>query len=304
MRSLPGSSRRPAYTLLELTVVIFIIVSLMALSAGAVIKFMAVQQTSNTRTTLDRTQGKLNKAWSAVKDQAYRETIPSSVQTWIQQNLAGGDVNSVGRARVIYLKLRLRQVFPMSFDEALNNNVPVGYPLLPLAAYQTYLNSLGIVGTTPATAQYESSACLLMALQRFQSGSGVDASDLTTGGATGSLSLTSGKTIPYLTDAWNQPLYFARFPTGSLLLNPNGAWSGQNKDPGDPQGYLQTPQWGTTFGPVFTALTLQTLAPGNASYMLAPMLVSSGPNLKLEANPITFAPTIPGDLGDDLYSTP
>jgi hypothetical protein len=300
--------------MLELTVVIFIIVALMALTAGAVIKFMAVQQTSNTRTTLDRTQSKLNKAWSAVKDQAYTEPIPANVQAYIMQNLAGNDTNATARTRVIYVKLRLRQVFPMSFDEALNITAPPGYPLPPLAAYQNYLISLGITGTTPATAPYESSACLLMALQRSQSGSGVDASDLTGGGAAGSLSLPplNKKTIPYLTDAWNQPVYFSRFPSGSTLLNPNGAQPGNN-DPGDPQGYLNSGTWSYSGNQncrlLFSALTLQQLSSVPAgspvtSYKLAPMLLSSGPNTALETNQITFAPNTAGNPGDDLFSTP
>src|SRR6516164_6648182 len=94
MRYLHGCGRRSAFTLMELTVVIFIIVTLLALSAGAVVKFMAVQQRSNTQTTLDRTQAKLNKAWSAVKDQAYKEPIPLSVQQVIMSNLAGSDTNA------------------------------------------------------------------------------------------------------------------------------------------------------------------------------------------------------------------
>src|SRR5690348_4159396 len=110
IRALPGSSRRGAFTLLELTVVIFIIVTLMALSAAAVIKFMAVQQGSNTQVVLDRTQAKLNKAWSAVKDQAYKEPIPTNIDALIRTTLAinasnPNDPNITGRVRVIYVKL-------------------------------------------------------------------------------------------------------------------------------------------------------------------------------------------------------
>ncbi|HTU19845.1 MAG TPA: prepilin-type N-terminal cleavage/methylation domain-containing protein [Gemmataceae bacterium] len=260
--------QRGAFTLIELLVVIAIIAALAALSAGAVLKFIEVQQNNNTQSTLDRTQGELGKAWSKVKNQAYKETIPPTIVTWIQSNLtwpASSDPNAMGRTRVIYVKLKLRQAFPMSFNEALNPS-----PLPPLAGYVTYLGSLGITGSTAASAPYESSACLLMALQRGVSGAGINPEQLTQGGATGNYN-----GIPYLTDAWNRPIFFARFPTGCPVLNPSGALSGAN-DPGDPQGYLQTASWGTTYGPAFAALLLQDLAPANSSFKLAPMVASGG----------------------------
>ncbi len=80
-----------------------------------------------------------------------------------------------------------------------------------------------------------------------------------------------------------------------------------NNDPGDPQGYLQAPAWGATFGPAFSALTLQVLATGNTSYKLAPMVASGGPNNWIKSggipplDPITFY-TTPGSGA--LFSTP
>lgn len=299
--------RRVGFTLIELIVVIAIIAALMALSAAAVIKFMGTQEGANTQSTLDRTQAMVNKAWSKVKDQAYKETIPANVDLWIRQNLAGNDANAAGRVRVIYVKLKLRQAFPMTFSEATQLPAPTYPPQLgPLPAYQTYLNSFGITGSTNPPANYESSVCLLMALQRGVSGAGIDSSDLTKGGATGTMTMASGKSLPYLTDAWGTPIYFARFPVGSTALNPNGAQMGAN-DPGDPLGYLQTPNWAQTMGPlgtfgsVFTALTLQQLAPGNTSFKLAPLLASAGPDQKPGFDPMTFKPT-PG--ADDLFSNP
>lgn len=288
-----GAPGRAAFTLVELMVVIAIIAALMALTAGAVIKYQESQVLANTRSTLDKTQSQLNKAWSKVKDQAYGETIPPAIQSWIQTNLSGNDANSVGRTRVIYVKLKLRQVFPMNFNEALN---PA--PLPPLPGYQTYLTQLGVIGSTGAA--YESSACLLMALQRGVSGAGINPEDLTSGGATGMATLPGGQ-MTYLTDAWGQPLYFSRFPTGSPVLNPFGAQAGNN-DPGDPQGYLQTGGWGSSaYGVAFSTLTLQTLASGNNSYKLAPSLCSSGPDKQLQANAITFAPVVGSD---DIFSNP
>jgi len=287
--------RRGGFTLVELLVVVAIIAALAALTAGAVMKFIEVQQNNNTQSTLDRTQGALGNAWSKVKNQAYHETMPPAIQAWIQANLAGSDANAVGRTRVIYVKLRLRQAFPMSFNEALN---PA--PLPPLSGYVTTLTSLGITSSTVASAPYESSACLLMALQRGVGGAGINPEDLTRGGATGNYN-----GLPYLTDAWNRPIFFARFPTGCPVLNPNGALPGAN-DPGDPQGYLQTPLWGQTYGPAFSLLTLQDLAPTNSSFKLAPMVASGGAFNWMKTgttppfDPISFTPTVGSSV---MYSS-
>ena len=128
-----------------------------------------------------------------------------------------------------------------------------------------------------------------MALQRAAGGAGINPDELMSGGAAGNIN-----GIPFLADAWSRPIYFTRAPAGCPTLNPAGSQTGSN-DPADPQGTLQTPQWGTTYGKLFAALTLQVLATGNTSYKLAPMVASGGQdnwsktgNLTFE--PITFAP--------------
>jgi prepilin-type N-terminal cleavage/methylation domain-containing protein len=289
---------RSAFTVIELLVVVAIIAALMALSAAAVLKFMASQQLANTNSTLNRTQGLLSKQVSAVKDEALRESIPPNVLSYIQTNLAGTDSNATARVRVIYVKLRLRQAFPMNFSEALNPT-----PLAPLASYQAYLNKLGITGSTGAA--HESSACLLMALQRSQSGGGIDPADIGGASALGNFITPNGQTIQALVDAWGSPLYFTRVPTGCPVLNPNGPQPGAN-DPGDPQGLLNSGSWlPNTCRTNFSTLTQQQLAPASTpvmSYKLAPMIASIGPNKVLEIDPVTFAPTTAG--GDDVFSTP
>jgi len=310
IHNLSQRRRCEAFTLIELLVVIAIIAALVALSASAIMKFLGSQQQANTQSTLDRTQGKLNVAWAKVKDAAYGEPIPSTVDAWIRLNITGTDANATGRVRVVYVKLRLRQVFPMSFNEALNITIPAS-PLPALPAYQTYLSKHGITGSITglsADDNFESSACLLMALQRGQSGAGFDPADLTAGGSTGSYSAPKG-TLPYLTDAWGKPLHFSRFPTDSTLLNPNGAQVGNN-DPGDPQGYLNDGTWAKLMPlgqQLFSKLVQQSLAPSSSppkSYRLAPLLCSSGMDKTLQVGPITFAPITAMGIGDDQFSTP
>ncbi len=329
--------RRGAFTLVELMVVITIMIALAAITASAVLKFIGVQQTSNTQSTLDRVQSQLARAWSKVKDQAKNDPIPPAVMA-----LAGTDSNAARRAQVIYIKLKMRQQFPMNFAEALNVayynpslgvNVPQS-PLLPLPGYVSYLASLGIqipasgsvIGTTYVPQPYESSVCLLMALQRGVSGAGIDPADLTSGGAAGQAPYTNPPplgawpvsnlapgvvtNIPYLTDAWGRAIFFSRVPSGCPVLNPNGAIPGAN-DPGDPQGFLLTPQWASSANAVlFAQLTLQPVLP-NVSFKLAPMVASGGPSdwsnrgtIPTPASsfdPITFAPVLGSDA---LFSTP
>lgn len=365
IRKLPDTARR-AFTLVEMLVVMGIIAALVALSASAVLKFIVSQQVTNTQATMDKTQSVLNRAWSKVKDEANKapmtEIVPGvgqTVQQWIWTNLASNatypnDPNVQDRIRVLYVKLRLRQAFPLNFTEALNP-----FPLPPLPAYYTYLTKLGITGTLGAN--YEASACLLMALQRGVSGKGIDPSDLTTGGQTGAAATPNGGSIPYLTDAWGMPIYFTRVPAGIWQVNgnpfninpyrnpnpmtPPPPTLGQpgNNDPLDPQGYLQAAGWATNpangqttpQANTFELLTQQALAGLNRSFMLAPMLCSSGPDKTLQTDAnytfttswfagqgialtcfygYTFAalnvldPRVPSTVqpyyGDDLFSTP
>lgn len=319
MRKRPELPRRGAFTLAELLVVIAIMVALVALTASVVARYMVSGQESTTRAILDKTQIAVSRAWVKVKDEVkdkpMTEIVPGTTMTvgqWIQTNLASNagnpsDPNIVGRARVIYVKLWLRRAFPMNFNEALNP-----FPLPPLAGYVTFLTSLGITGTTGNLE--ESSACLLMALQRGVSGAGVNPNDLAGGNAMGSLPTPNGGVLPFLKDAWGKPIIFTRVPAGSAQLNTNpypgppGPGQPGANDPLDPQGYLQAAGWARTGAGVtpqaqlFTALTLQQLAGPDMSYMLAPMLCSSGMNQLFETDPITFAN--PNPVSDDLYSKP
>ena len=117
MRRIHAGNRRRGFTMIEMMVVITIILALMALTASAVMKVMATQANSNTQTTLNNVQGLLTRQWSAAKDQARQEAIPPAVQSYIMNNLAGTDANANARMRVIYIKLRMRQLFPMNFNE-------------------------------------------------------------------------------------------------------------------------------------------------------------------------------------------
>src|SRR5262249_19329624 len=131
---------RRGFTLIELLVVISILVLLVALSAAATLKFMGVQQGSNTKTALVKLQSQLDAQWAAVTQRAKDESIPDSVRDNADfAAMAGSDAHADARARVLYIKLKQRQMFPMTFDEALNP-----YPLPPLKPYVVSLQGLGV----------------------------------------------------------------------------------------------------------------------------------------------------------------
>jgi prepilin-type N-terminal cleavage/methylation domain-containing protein len=218
-----GGRGRPAFTLVELLLVIAIIAALVALSASAVLRFRIVQTTWNTKNLVQRLNSQFRKQWSTVADQARRENIPLAYQPLVNQ-LAGGDAD---RARVIWVKLRLKQAFPVSFQEALNPN-----PLLPLDSYQQFLTGLGYTAATPMTQYdpktplgvYDSSACLLMALKRGPSGMGVDVEDLVGSSNLRDIPTPSGGTIKVMVDSWGTPLLFSRWPVGNCLTKtPSGS---------------------------------------------------------------------------------
>src|SRR5262245_767507 len=164
-----GSSRcadRRGFTLIELLVVLSIIAVLISLTAAAVLKFMWVGPGKATDSTIRAVKSRLENQWNAVADQANKENIPAGTLTMIVQNLAGADAETNFRARVIYVKLRLRQSFPVNFAEVITPST--AYTLPPLNEYMTYLGRLGYTTANAASwpsAPVQNAVCLKMALE-------------------------------------------------------------------------------------------------------------------------------------------
>jgi len=216
-------------------VVIAIIGVLMLLSAGAVFKVLGTQYISNTRTTLQKVGSQLNKQWKAVTERATKEPIPSN-QLYMKDPKTGAgyyyDYNSMVlratngdaiRARTLWVSLRQKQVFPMTFDEVLKPSLPpspttqVGfYDLPPPPGYVSTLQGLGFTGSSAATQPYEAAACLLLALQRGEGGGGVSVEDLGVSSSIGSIPTPAGGRLQFLADSWGTPVTFARWPTSRL----------------------------------------------------------------------------------------
>ncbi len=295
-----GRPRRAGFTLIELLIVIAIIAVLATLSAAAVIKFIAVQEKSNTQNGLNKLAPILKSAWVRAYEKANKTPLPTNNAT--VNNLSGGDI---ARARVIWNYLQMRAAFPMSFNEVFNIGQPAGAYGDPY--YQSQLQRLGISGGATPPASYESAACLLMALQRRESGGAVTADDLGSA-STKQFALGNGKDIATLVDGWGTPLYFIRWPTGYAGLNPPGSdpgtpQPGKGNDPLDPFGYLANQTWANTGGnrATFTALFHALPTAADTSYVLQPLLVSAGPDQQMGIDILTGAAISP-QANDNLYS--
>jgi prepilin-type N-terminal cleavage/methylation domain-containing protein len=318
MLAIPRGLRRhrAAFTIIEMIVVMSIIATLIALLAAAAVRVMAGQQAAATDSTLEKVITELEKQWTVVIQQANKEAPPPAVIT-----LAGGDEH---RARVIWIKLRLKQEFPTTYAEA--RNPAPGY-LLPKNAFK----NLPAGAPDPTT---ESSACLLLSLTSGRGGMTWSA-DGTLGA--GFLRDTDGDGVPEILDAWGKAIYFVRLPIPNANpripavlnpppwvrdLNPNpplgppappppppglppGMKVGTN-DAQDPEGLLTNGRiplplpagqpwassgFGTTFGqlchPVF---------PNYSWPHLTPFVGSAGPNKKIGDNDDRFSYRIKGAM--------
>jgi prepilin-type N-terminal cleavage/methylation domain-containing protein len=244
---------RAGFTLVELMVVIAIIGIVIALTTSAALQVVSYQRGSTTESTIKTLSTILQRQYTAVIALAEKESIPPAVLT-----MAGGDAK---RARVIWKKLRLRQAFPMNFTEALApwNLSPPFSPLLQpadlpgLAAYKSAIAQMGTPpSANPADWHNESAACLMMALRQGFGGNqfSEDSIAVTAVGTD-----RAGRKM--FLDAWGNPLVFYRFPTANDELDktsPLGAYDPNNprtwfRDPLDPEGLLESPDWNNPGSP-------------------------------------------------------
>jgi prepilin-type N-terminal cleavage/methylation domain-containing protein len=256
-----AAGARDAFTLVELLVVITIIAILLALVAGATLRFIGVQQQNNSEVVVRKVNEVLKRQWQAVIDQASKEPLPptppalAAAYSQVVLPLAGNDAT---RARIIWIKLRLKQEFPMNYTEILTPQNLSATPLLqvlpPLPSYVQALTQANVVPGNPPVAgngvpmaawpgyAAENSACLLLALSKSRGGVMLNAEDL----GSGALADTNKDGLQEIVDAWGTPIIFYRWPwanTDLQSLNPAVGGSAQSffADPEDPTGLLITP---------------------------------------------------------------
>jgi prepilin-type N-terminal cleavage/methylation domain-containing protein len=329
-RTTKRSARRAGFTMIEMLVVVTIIAILLSLTTAAVLKLIPAQQSFNTKTALTRFDSDLQRAYRAAADKFRHEPIPNqgSVMGNVYYNnilpmtaTAAQPNGDRARAQVIWTKLRLKQTLPNNFSEALN---PA--PLPALSYYQTKLNALGYFGPSQAgyntltpspnpTLPWESSVCLLWALQRGEDGPALKESDFGTGSLKDFGPTPNNQTVKGLIDDWGMPLAFCRWPVNSTQVNPGGAQPGDKNDSDDPSGLLEATNWEMS-GASLSANAVQfvnwchplALHPANTkaqTFRIYPLIVSAGPDKVLGLDPTNFFATLPptnkGSAADNLY---
>jgi prepilin-type N-terminal cleavage/methylation domain-containing protein len=239
-----SSQRRRGFSLTEILVVIAIIGVLASLAAVGTIAMIGNRQARNTEATMKVVNKLLQDRWSSVIADAKKETPSAAAVVLAKGANPLVDRDPTGeRAKVIMVKVRLMEAFPVTYSEVLTPTVVntfVSQHKSYFAKYQTTITA-GMMTGAPG----ESSACLLMALKALQ-GSGVAVDDQLKYAVANS----DGKNpINVLIDGWSKPMSFYRFPWNNANLraaNPATATnsrSAQFCDPTDPDGTLVNTTW-------------------------------------------------------------
>ena len=145
-------------------VVIALIGVLAGLVAFAVTKVIGSQQGSNTQATIRTVQKVLNEHYAYVVAEAREGETGLSGPFAAIDNVFGPDDGGGERNRIIWVKMRLMEAFPMSYAEILHP-FPYTAHIIPLNLRKyngTYLEALGGRTRDNNGGATESSACLLM----------------------------------------------------------------------------------------------------------------------------------------------
>jgi len=285
--------RRRAFTLIELLIVVAIIGILAALLTVGVFKYFERQRIRNTEALLKTVDETLKVHWSKVIDEAKKELgIPPAVL-----NLANNDQ---ALARILWIKVRLVEAFPMTYYEAAyppryyDHTQKIWIDLIPTdrrryaSEYATKLNLAAF--TAPPAAnnrETESAACLLAALSISRGGAPALNVDL--------LSVapldTDADGNKELVDGFGNSVAFFRFPTVNLnfqLSNPNPknvTGSFTVMDALDPKFQLtNNSAWWSSINRIrFQEVCRFTLGNGNVpeaaqEWYTRPVVVSKGPD--------------------------
>jgi prepilin-type N-terminal cleavage/methylation domain-containing protein len=315
-----STRKRGAFTLVEMLVVITLIGVLAALVAVGVTKVIGGQRRSNTQGAIKTIQKVLNEHWAYVVAEAKKEVgIPNSAI----DGIFGPDDSGGERNRIIWIKMRLMEAFPMSYAEVkwpprpnkpLDGPFPYRAHIIPdnLKRYNaTYNKELGGRAFDNAGGITESAACLLMALSITRNGTALNLDNL----GSNNVADTDNDGHMELIDGWGLPLTFFRFPTQNQALqysHPSTAAATKYADPLDPSGVLFN--WKGARRPYFESnihaiqygqpfLKPPPPPPPPGAYIV-PTIVSAGADgvLGLDASMKILPPAPNGSADDNIYS--
>lgn len=225
---------RPAFTLIELMVVIVIIGILAAATTGVAVKVIASQRRAATQLLVDTINNALATQASKLVDQT-RKLVDSTTS---------GDVDTEVLTQVI-------NQWNLVFADNINNSPPAANPAINNQAYKATMLNHGLNASSntssfnglslpngskvngggkndPTNLAFEKAFCLYMVLKvgRFSS---LDPESL--GGNTIQFGSDGSRKVPFLADQWGDPIYL--FPgnpfipgTPSTPSNPPKALSG------------------------------------------------------------------------------
>jgi prepilin-type N-terminal cleavage/methylation domain-containing protein len=258
--------RRGAFTLVELLVAMAIIAVLGALIAAGVMSWIGSQARRNTENEIRTVHKALMGHWASVRDDAKKESIPQSVITLAD--------NNAERAKILWIKIRLMEAFPVNFSEIKGAyaTAPLAYiPAKQRRNMSAYQNSLPAGYTLAPPGKTESAACLLMAIGINRGGVEHNADMLRS-----FIRDTNNDKVLELVDGWGEPLYFYRFATGNGDVQAS-APNIPPKDPIDQTGVLAN--WNGANATVFDTQVHPRFTAGGVSFAI-PVVASAGPNLK------------------------
>jgi prepilin-type N-terminal cleavage/methylation domain-containing protein len=282
-------SRTPGFTLIELLIVIAILAVLIGGIAMATSAMLRATRGKNTEETIKATFMLLDSRWKEVREEAAKDQIPAAVAS-----LAG---NNSLRAKQLWIKIRLKEAFPVSYAEISNC---YGDPLTSLiptnarrynSSYKLAMNKRNAAITSSWEAQ--SAACLILALTSSRSGPASESDALGLAWRD-----TDGDYLKEVVDGWGRPIAFYRFPTGADI-------QAANPSPGSSSNPLYDASW---TGKTIFESNIHKLTVGGQPAFTIPVLMSAGADGRhgMTANTVSphdnFSAATLNDIQDNLLS--
>jgi len=197
---------RPAFTLLEMLVVISIIGLLAALSLSAVFRLQESARETNTNTGLRKIHIGLDQQVKAARDTIAKETPSAWVANLTSSIDSNGSiVEDKTRAKALHMILRMRQEFPQTYAEARALAGDTAY-----GPKQIYTTAIGTGNSTP---DLEAAALLFVVLSQNRGGITFNVEE---SGRTEVIDV-GGKQVRVLMDEYGTPFCLRRWATDNEM---------------------------------------------------------------------------------------